>query len=90
MVHTLTSNKGDTAQTLMSHAKNSVFPVYTSTLKTEILNIFTLEGALQKVFFQRLKTPFAFGQKAKTHRKRYVLKEYLCPCGLHLNILNET
>lgn len=48
-------------QTLLQ-TTNSVFLVYTSTLKTEFLKIFT-------AVFSDLKQ-FVCGQKAKTHRKK--------------------
>ncbi len=50
----------------------TVFHVYTSTLKTEFLKIFTLEGVFKKVHFQWPKTQFPCGQKAKTNWSSYV------------------
>lgn len=54
---------GSGITTFMSQAKNSVFPVYVSTLKSEFLNISNMDGVLQKVYFQGPKQVKILGLK---------------------------
>ena len=58
--------------------KSWFLPVKTWILKTEVLNIFTLEDVFSKLHFQWTKPQFTCIQKVKM--RKGIFKKYLCVC----------
>ncbi len=71
-----------TVYNLSSQVENSIFPVYTSTLQIEFLNIFTRPQFF--FIFSELKvSAFVCGQKTKTCRKKLHFVKYNRMCEQH-------
>lgn len=63
--------------------KKKSFPVYTLTLKTAYLNIFTLAEVIQKLHFHWPEMPFMYVQNYKKHRSNcrvHVYQRKNAPC----------